>query len=159
MIDFRKDVLPCCGITAAPDQQSFGPVWDQLPQGVCWLEACVEASDLERFYVVGSPDWKEAFGSFRLTKIATFGADAQDDPSHHHSRIVKLGRAYLTGQRLPPVVAIAYSGEGPFVILDGNHRAVAMQRHQLFSGQQIRLGLHASMGTAYVWFRHLAHLE
>jgi hypothetical protein len=117
------------------------------------LSARVEEIDIARLYVIGSGDWKEVFGTYRLADISSKALTTGDDKHKHSSRIIGIGSAYLNGTHFEPIAMVSYSGEGPFVVVDGNHRAVGMQRVGLLVGREIFLGLHSAIGTEFVWFR------
>lgn len=127
-------------------------VWGALPPGVAWFECEIETCDLARLFVIGSPDWQETFGTHALAGIATSPL-LNDDRYHHRERILGIASACARGRIYSPPIITAHSGHGPFVIIDGNHRAVALQRLGLLLGQRVYLGCHPQMGQIFQWFR------
>jgi hypothetical protein len=153
VVDWERDVLAAWKRSANNAPRPNSDVWGKLPQGVCWLEGRIEYDDIDRLYVLGSSDWKEVFGSYRVVEIASkeFGID---DKHKHRSRICAIGDAYSIGKLFEPIAMVAFSGAGPFMVIDGNHRVVAMERRRLLVGQSVFLGLHREIGTSFGWFNN-----
>lgn len=153
-VDWEQDVFAAWRRTADNAARPNSDVWGRLPEHVCWVSAWVEEIDIPRLYVIGSSDWKEVFGTYRLSEIGAKVLTSEDDRHRHSSRIIGIGAAYATGREFEPVAMVSYSGEGPFVVIDGNHRAVALYRIGLLVGREVYLGLHPLIGTRFGWFRH-----
>lgn len=153
VVDWENDVLASWRRSAegvlAPNQD----VWSMLPSGVCWFDGRIERQDLEKMHVIGSNDWKDVFGSYVLKTVAAQVFEIPDDPHRHSSRITGIRHALATGRQFEPLILTAFSGDGPFVVIEGNHRAVALAQLNLLHGQPAFIGFHRAMGTEFHWFR------
>ena len=149
---WEHDVFPAWRRSANNALRPNSDVWGNLPQNVCWLVANIDDIDTSRLYVIGSSDWMETFGTYKVQDIAAKPSSTTDDKYKHNSRIKGIGVAYSLGKNLEPIILVCHSGEGPFVVVDGNHRAVAMQKEGLLVGKQVFVGMHARMGTEFNWF-------
>ncbi|WP_371322747.1 hypothetical protein VX159_10005 [Dechloromonas sp. ZY10] len=127
-------------------------VWEELPSGCAWFECEVEAVDIERMYVIGSYDWSEIFASFSLAEIARHPRQ-ESDPYRHIDKIRGITAAYLSGISLKPPILTAFSGQGPFVVIEGNHRCIALLRLEQLIGSRVLLGCHPKMASDFFWFR------
>ena len=153
VVSWENDVFAAWRRASNNAMRPNSDVWGKLPEHVCWLTARVEQIDIPRLYVIGSSDWKEVFGSYRLSEIAAKPLTGTDDKHKHSSRIVGISSAYSAGKQFEPVVMVSFSGEGPFVVIDGNHRAVGMHRAGLLVGREVFVGLHPAIGSGYGWFK------
>lgn len=104
-------------------------LWKELPKDTVWFEAEIETKDLDRIRVFPRAQWRKfAFGDFGLTQVAPRILDeryrdrasgaflAKIDDLRDHLRQEAVGGA---------VLLIGQDEQGPFTILDGNHRLVA----------------------------------
>lgn len=126
-------------------------IWRQFPLETCWIDAEIEDDDASRIFVIGSGDWKTDFGSYRLSEVAAQQYDI-DDKRKHRSRIVAMQQAIEAGLQLGRPILISSSGEGPFVIMDGNHRLVAHHRAGKLGGLPVYVGLHHRIPRVVIWF-------
>lgn len=152
VVRWGSDVLPAWQ-RAAHNGFTNPDVWGVLPDRVCWISARVETSDISKMYVIGSPDWKDVFGTYRVEAIAAQAMAGPDDQHRHKSRIIGIGSAYSEGFMFEKIAMVASSGEGPFVVINGNHRAVGSHRVDRLVGLDVFVGLHADMESDYQWFR------
>ncbi|MBF0270646.1 MAG: hypothetical protein HQL98_01035 [Magnetococcales bacterium] len=151
-VEWHNHVLHSWHRSSGGKPQPKPEVWQPLPAGVCWFRCRMEPADCDKLYVIGSQDWKLLFGSCRLPIVAADPCLGTDD-YRHKSRIQSMKKALAVGDSFEPLILTAFSGEGPFVIIDGNHRAVALQQLGLLVGQTVFVGFHPRMGHDFVWFR------
>lgn len=130
-------------------------VWQAIPSGSVWFECEIEASDVEQMHVIGSDDWTEIFGSFTLLDIARHPRRTSD-PYRHIDKIEGITNAYSAGSKLQPPILTADSGHGPFVIIEGNHRCIALLRLDKLVGSRVFVGCHPRMASDFIWFRSVA---
>jgi hypothetical protein len=112
----------------------------EFPQGICWMAGVIEPDDIEKLLVIAAADWQQLFGTFQLADIARRIPETGDDEHRHYSRIRELTRLAEAGQPFYPPILVAKSGQGPFVIIDGNHRVLGMQRAKSVLGKQVIIG-------------------
>lgn len=124
-------------------------VWGCLPQGMCWFRCRIEPGDIPQVYVIGSEDWQEEFGSYRLLDIADAGERAD---GYHQARIRSMQQSLDKNWDAGTLTLVASAGTGPFVLIDGNHRAAALQRHGLLAGRECYLGFHHRLADDFVWY-------
>lgn len=124
-------------------------VWGILPgQGkdVAWFQCNLESTDQDSLFVIGSGDWKEVFGSYRASAVATSLSDV-DDKHRHSSRIHGIAKRMKDGHRFYPPALVASSATGPFVAIDGNHRIIASIKAGIFDGLDVHVGF--PLGDSY----------
>lgn len=151
VVDWEQHVLPAWRRSSRQTSPN-ADVWGRLPPGVCWFQCRIADNDIEKLLVIGSEDWPDVFGSYRLTEISR--ADyADDDVYGHKSRVRGIRLAMEQGLQAEPLVLVADSGAGPFVIIDGNHRAIGLHQLDRLVGQTCFVGFHHRMHADFVWFR------
>lgn len=166
VVEWEHQVLPSWRAAARNSENANADIWGRLPANVCWVEGEIEAQDVAQCYVVGSQDWHDVFGSYQLQAISKrFQADqlipaspSVDDKYHHHERIRHLCQSIANPEnaakrQLPPLILVAANVAGPKVLLDGNHRALALLELEKFVGQRCFLGLHSQMESEFLWMR------
>jgi hypothetical protein len=119
------------------------PILDRLPVNVECTEVLVGEEDLEDLFIIPVSDWyADTGGTFRLLdtvenlqpgRICDVGQGPQ--PLDHFDKVERMV-AYLASDDATRheeyLVLIATTGEGPFTIIDGTHRATALLRmHRL----------------------------
>lgn len=151
--DWETDVFAAWRRSADGDDSPNSDVWNTLPSGVCWFNCRIDPEDIEKIYAIGSFDWKEVFGCYDLRNIAATSCDKEDDSFRHKSRINGIKNAMAVGRNFEPIILTAFSGEGPFVIIEGNHRAAAMMQLGILAGQPVFVGFSKKIGSEFNWFR------
>ncbi|MBF0339619.1 MAG: polysaccharide deacetylase family protein [Magnetococcales bacterium] len=155
-VEWESDVLASWRRTAGGAPVAGKSIWERLPAGVQWFSYRLDTRDMENLHVFGTGDWLMFAGqqSHRLSAIAA-GIGAGEDALQHHSRINGFRRAIGMGERYEPLILIGASEQGPFMILDGNHRAIAMWQLGALAGQAVFLGVHPRMSEELEWFRNV----
>jgi hypothetical protein len=153
VVDFKSDVIGTSRRSGRKEPRSDSEIWRRLPEGTCWFACHLEPCDIEKIFVYGDREWKQAFGSFSLKAVAAATLDS-DDKQHHKSRIQQLMQTLASGHKYRSLALTAFSGEGPYVMIDGNHRAAAMLRLGILAGQSCYVGFHQRIGKDCSWFRH-----
>lgn len=148
-VSWERDVFPCWQRSANNAARPNSDVWGPFPLGICWYEANVEEADIPLLYLIGSSDLCESFGSYRIADIDR--AMAGDDQHNHKVRVRALSQAIRAGRSFERPVAVGNSGTGPFVLIDGNHRALAFYAEQRLQGLELYLGILPGMTHAYKW--------
>lgn len=151
-VDWEERVLSSWRRSAGGKPLPKPEVWQPMPPGVCWFQCRVEPEDQKKIYVIGSRDWKLLFGSCHLQTVAANPCLGTDD-YRHQSRVRSMKKALAVGDTFEPLILTAFSGAGPFVIIDGNHRAIALLQLGLLVGQPVFIGFHPRMGHDFIWFR------
>lgn len=105
-----------------------GTLWRELPRDTEWFQVELKVSDLKNIRVFPRAQWRKlAQGSFGITEICesiTLGPRS-DVGTEFMSKIKSLRSRYQEQNELGAVLLIGQSENGPFTILDGNHRMVA----------------------------------
>lgn len=164
VVEWEESVFPCWQKAATNSSHTNSDIWSRLPPGVCWLAGEIEEQDLAQLRVVGSQDWCDTFGSYQLQHISQIyqasqaqqqaGGDPPTDPCHHHARIKNLCHSLQQNPRdTAALILVAANVQGPKVLLDGNHRAIALLQLQRLVGQRCYLGLHSRMEEDFLWMR------
>ena len=114
-----------------------------FPRDVRWFQATIESADIARLYLVNSGDLKTLSKDTQRLDVAAqhwLGGFRDNDHSLRLQRIVD------SGDFDPRTVLVASNPDGPFTILDGNHRATILQARSVLAGQRCFLGIHAQIG-------------
>lgn len=151
-VSWDHDVLPSWRRSANNAPRPNSDVWRPLPPSISWSEAEVEGADPSRLYLLGSADFLDAFGSYRVGDVGR--AMTGDDRHGHHRRVRSLAEAIRSGRPFEPPVLVAETAAGPFVIIDGNHRCLAYHALGNLPGVRVYLGLAPGLLAAYPWARH-----
>lgn len=151
VVDWDRHVLPAWR-RSSRQRSPNADVWGRLPPGVCWFQGRIADKDVGKLLMIGSQDWCEVFGSYRLTEISSAGY-ADDDIYGHKSRVRDIRLAMTQGRQMEPLVLVADNGAGPFVIIDGNHRAICLHQLDRLVGQVCFVGFHHRMHTDFLWSR------
>jgi len=139
---------------ASPGQREPNKdIWSLLPAETEWFWADVEGGDLDNLNIIGSSDWKEVFGSYKLKEVVgAVEMRAEDDRYRHTSRIREIALASREQQVFPSIILVAESLDGPFVAIDGNHRMAGFFMAGDLQGMQVLIGLSPKLSTEFKWF-------
>lgn len=128
------------------------PLLSSLPDLTKWQRSVLDEQDLQNLYVIKSDDWDEICAGYLLRNVRYpegCSEKTQQKVAHILERVACPGfdRA---------LILIGTVASGPFTVLDGNHRALAMtlavRRGTLFDGGiPAFLGLSPRM-TSCVWY-------
>lgn len=151
-VSWEQDVFSAWRRAAHNAVRPNSDVWGKLSKDTCWFRGNIEQSDVECLYVIGSGDWKEVFGSYRIVDIVADKLPV-NDKYNHCQRFREMQDAIAEGKKFEPLIVVSYSGMGPFVIIDGNHRAVAYLRLGSLVSRSVFIGLHSNIKSDFVWFR------
>ena len=152
VVDWNSEVMPTWNGSAQHTGHFNRDIWGRLPDGMCWFRCRIEPQDIPLCYVIGSEDWQEKFGSYRLLDIAEAYGEAADDNDRHKSHIQAMRQSLGEGWGGGTLILVASDGTGPFVLIDGNHRAVAMQLHGSLAGRECFVGFHHRLADDFVWY-------
>lgn len=133
-------------------------VWGRLPPGVCWFHGRIADDDVGKLLLIGSEDWYKVFGSYRLTEVS-HAEYADDDVYGHKARVRNISLAMSQGRQMEPLVLVADSAAGPFVLIDGNHRAICLHQLGKLVGQACFIGFHHRMHADFLWSRRAVEQE
>ena len=128
-----------------------GSLWRELPPNTNWFEVEIAASDLPRIRVFPRAQWRKlARGNFVLPRIVQRVAAGECNEILAEEFIAKIDqlRAGVNADATGRAVLLIGRGEdGPFTILDGNHRLVsamlispeALRKFRFFCGISPRM--------------------
>ncbi len=153
VVDFDAVVVGTSRRASRKSRRADGEIWGKLPKGTCWFACHIEPADIEKIFVYAGREWMDAFGSFHLSAVAQAKLEP-DDEHNHRSKVERLMQTLATGHKFRSLALAAFSGEGPFVLIDGSHRAAAMLRLGILAGQPCYVGFAQQMGKDHAWFRH-----
>ncbi len=169
LVDWQAQVWPAWHAAATSmhpashsgsESQAHADIWGRLPADCCWLRAEIEADDVAQLLLIGSQDWFDTFGSYWLQQaVVRYQADCAaglgDDVWQHHSHLQGLQRSFHQhpAHSRQPLVLAAADSSGPFMLLDGNHRAMVLLVQQQLVGHPCYLGLHARMAQDFLWMQ------
>jgi hypothetical protein len=157
VVDWEQDVLAAWRRSSQRTSPN-ADVWGRLPPEVCWFEARIAENNIGKLLLIGSEDWHEVFGSYRLDAVSRAGY-AEDDVYGHKARVRNIRAAMEQGREMEPLVLVADSGMGPFVIIDGNHRAISLHQLGRLAGQACFVGFHRRMHAEFLWSRRAVEQE
>jgi len=128
-----------------------GQLWRELPSDTQWFEAEIRANDLDRLQVFPRAQWRKlARGDYGLPQVAQRVLDERYRKRTTEAFLGKIDdlRAHLRQDfNGSAVLLIGVRESGPFTILDGNHRMVAvmltshdsLKRFRFFCGLSPRM--------------------
>lgn len=131
-----------------------GDIKGPLPGGLVWYEAEIEQGDIESLHIISSSDWADiSQQTFLVKKIAdNLKGNFTNEDSIRISKDIKNKLLYLEGGNTfdTQFVLVSDKISGPFTILEGNRRAVALLVLKMLVGTQVCLGLSTGI-KQYVW--------
>ncbi|MEM7361192.1 MAG: hypothetical protein AAF431_19045 [Pseudomonadota bacterium] len=111
-----------------------------FPYAVTWCLALIESSDIESIFLISIDDFGPASDqSWRLEQAAA-RLSQQPLPDDQHAR--KVGALSRAGFEDFSPVLVSTSLNGPFTIIDGNHRMIVRQQQGQVPGTECCLALH-----------------
>lgn len=134
------------------------PLWAQLPADTEWYEVALEQEDLANILVFPRAQWARLTGrDFHIERaIRRLRSRAGKADESFRARIATLQRELVRGGSDPfgCVLLLASDQNGPFTILDGNHRLVAAALEPPLQVERLRfyLGISPRM-TRCCWCR------
>ena len=152
VVDWEKTVLATWRRSASDEHYPNRDVWERLPEGVCWFEGQISADDADRVYLIGSEDWEEVFGTYHLPEVS-LPKSGVEDQCRHVQRIQRMRNALAEGWAPLPLVLVATHHDGPYVVIDGNHRIVALHQLTRLAAHRCYVGFHHKLAADFVWYR------
>ena len=128
-----------------------------LPSDTRWHEAVIEQADVSRLFIISSDDWADISGHTFLVSSVAANLDAafSNEDSLRISSNVKKKLSFLeSGGTLDArLILVSDKVSGPFTVIEGNRRAVALLCLNKLVGTKIYLGISRGI-TNYVWSRY-----
>lgn len=152
VVDWESDVLAAWTRSADGRVLPDKDIWSCLPEGVCWFKGNIEAQDMPNMYVIGTEGWYRAFGTHRLLDIVRPSRILRHD-SHQMQRVRRMMDSLHEEWVPEPIIMVASAASGPFVIIDGNHRTLALQFTNSLVQQPCYVGFHLKISTDFIWYR------
>ena len=128
------------------------PLLARLPDSTEWHFGSLDEQELEGLYVIRNDDWGEICPGYQLGKVCYPEGCSEKTRKKIKDILATVARPEFDRT----IILIGTNARGPFTILDGNHRAVAMVlavKNGGLSGIRIPafLGLSPMMGSC-VWY-------
>jgi len=130
------------------------PSWlnmnETYPEFVQWYLSEIERKDIRKIYIISSDDWQKLSLNFRLLDVvrtfrgATIPENHVEDIREKQKVLDKLEFKF---------VYVAHKITGPFTIIEGNRRSVALQDLNKLVGTQIYLGISKEIQN-FLWARY-----
>ena len=123
-------------------------IWDvPLVKEAVWYEAVFEEKDINGLYLIGSDNLKDAFGNFKLSKI-----NLDLCSGSHVEKVRSIAESIAAGVSVHRPIVVARSDNSPFVLIDGNHRSLALHSLGKLVGQRAFLGIDEKMSD-FLWYK------
>lgn len=138
------------------------PLLQQLPSDVVWHDVEITSQEFSEILVIKEFGWEKTFLNHKKLSDAVRFMESGDAVDHGVKfNIVNdikssIGK-YDFSERL---ICIALSTDGPFTLIEGNHRALAFELEKQDSGKtdhlpsRIIVGVSSYMGQAY-WLNYI----
>lgn len=128
-----------------------------LPNDLQWYKAEIEEGDLNHIYMISSGDWSEISNKtfLALNVSENLNAQTQNDNTIRISKDIKQKISFLEngGCFDTKFVAVSHNNQGPFTLIEGNRRAVALIWLNNLIGTRIFLGISKQV-KSYKWARY-----
>lgn len=128
-----------------------------LPSDIRWHEAVIEQADVSHLFIISSDDWADiSRRTFLLRSVAENLNDAfSNKDSLRISSDVQKKLSFLEsgGTLDTKLVLVSDKVSGPFTVIEGNRRAVALLCLNKLVGTRIYLGISRGIRD-YVWSRY-----
>ncbi len=123
-----------------------------LPSDTRWHEAVIEQADVSRLFIISSDDWADISG---YTFLVSFVAENLNAAFSNKGSDIKKKLSFLeSGGALDTrLILVSDKVSGPFTVIEGNRRAVALLCLNKLVETRIYLGISRGI-TDYVWSRY-----
>lgn len=120
-----------------------------------WYNAEFQQEDLDQIYNISSDDWKTDGLSIPDFKVVSAANNINPQLGGKHKDILDKEQLLNAkpGMLDTRLFVVATCSHGPFTLIEGNKRAVAMCRLNTLIGAQFYLGTSAAIRN-YVWARY-----
>ena len=120
---------------------------DRFPRETTWHVAEIEAEDIDNLFMISVHDFGPiSRQTWRVSVAAQNYLDGFTDNDH----ILRIRKLLDRDHFDPRVIAVSHAANGPYTILDGNHRAIILHSRGELIEKTCFLGLHAGI-------RHFDH--
>lgn len=126
-------------------------------QDLFWNLVEVESIDLDKIYIISSDDWKKdglCDPDFKLiTAIQNYIASAKQEGKY--ADIKAKEDVFISKPEVLDIkfILVSNNESGPYTIIEGNKRSVALGKLNTFVGLKVYLGVSPAI-KHYVWSRH-----
>jgi hypothetical protein len=131
------------------------PIIDRLPTDLSWYIGELEPSDIDNLYVIPAFDWyMDAGPDFKIPECLNQlkpgrGFEISDTfkgTIDHYSKVENILKS--EGKNIGKLTVISTNLSGPYTLVDGNHRALALYKQGRLAGTKIFLGVSSSVITS-----------
>lgn len=124
---------------------------------VSWQLVEIEKDDIIKIYIISSDDWKSegvCIPDFKLlTAITNYGNQTISKSKYENIKAKETIFSSNPKGLDTKLILVAPGIEGPFSIIEGNHRSIALGSLNMLEGLEVYLGTSAAI-TNYIWSRH-----
>jgi len=128
-----------------------------LPSDTCWHKAVIEEADASGLFIISSDDWADiSKRTFLVSSVAEdLNAPFSDPDSLRISDDIKKKLSFLEGGGRfdTRLILVSDKVSGPFTVIEGNRRAVALLRLNKLVGSEVYLGISGRI-MYYDWSRY-----
>ena len=129
---------------------------DPLPTDLDWALAVVEESDVDLLFVISSDDWRKeglCIPNFKLaTVVANYSRTSSPDGKYADIRVKEMLFASDLKALDTKLFLVAPSINGPFTLIEGNKRAIALSKLGKLVGLETFCGISPEI-KGYHWAR------
>lgn len=128
-----------------------------LPDDLDWVLAIVEKEDVDSFFIISSDDWKQerlCGPDFKLTTaITNYSNTPSSNGKYGDIRAKELLLSSDQNALDTKLILVSPSKKGPYTIIEGNKRAIALGKLQKIVGLEFFFGTSPSIKD-YLWARY-----
>lgn len=128
-----------------------------LPDDLDWVLAIVEKEDVDSFFIISSDDWKQeklCNPDFKLiTAITNYSNTPSSNGKYGDIRTKELLLSSDQNALDTKLILVSPSKRGPFTIIEGNKRAIALGKLRKIVGLEVFCGISPSIKD-YLWARY-----
>ena len=122
-----------------------------------WSSALIEKDDLEKIYIISSDDWSSeglCVPDFRLkTAIDNYSKSTFTSGKYVDIKVKEDIFTSNPGGLDTKLIMVSNSTNGPFTVIEGNKRSIALYCSGRLVGLEIYIGVSPAV-RSYVWARH-----
>jgi hypothetical protein len=148
-VTWEDQVLPCWRRNANNAPRPNSDIWRPLPPGIDWHQAELTSVDVQSIYLLGSSDFHDTFGTYKIAEIRTPFPSTSSD--RHHTLPLAMKRTLEIGGTLDSPILIAESTASNMVVIDGNHRILAHLLNNSLAGLSIFVGIQSGIHRRFSW--------
>ena len=125
------------------------PLLQRLPNNISWFLASLDEGDFSELFIIREIGWETTFGNTKKLKdVATAILDGIEDKGVGFDLIEAIKKQIGVQPFREKLLVISTNLQGPYTVVEGNHRAVAFHKQLIETNNASHLPKEVYLGTS-----------